>query len=162
MIAWNHRAIETASLFNPAFCSIILRQSFAGYTREKNDGMPYILSFLVLPIVLHRFTREQLPKLITTKMHAWLNTQGEVRVQFPQRVRAMNPYTREGLIYGLQSGLFSMDENGHLLSSYGKVKLPWNIQSESSVCSQKAEFVGRWLAQAGEPNTIYHMWGIQP
>ena len=162
MIAWDRRPVETASLFNPAFCSLLLRQSISGYALERSDGMTYILAFLVLPIVLHRFTREQLPSKISTKMHAWLNSQGEVKVQFPERVRAINPYTREGLTYGLQSNLFSIDENGKLLPISRKIKMPWKLQSESSSCSQKAEFVGRWLAQAGEPGTIYHMWGIRP
>lgn len=162
MIPWEKRSIEIASLFNPAFCSLILRQSIRGYLSEESSGMPFSLSFLMLPIVLHRSTREMLPRSISTKMHAWVNNQSEVKVQFSDRCKRLVQYTREGLIYGMQGNLFSVNDGGRLVSSGKIIKLPWNSDTESYECAQKAEFVGRWFAQAGEVSTIFHMWGVRP
>jgi hypothetical protein len=162
MIPWEKRSIEIASLFNPAFCSLILRQAIKGYLSEQPSGMPFPLSFLVLPIVLHRYTRETLPRNITTKMHVWVNNQGEVRVQFPERCKRLTQFTREGIIYGMQGNLFSVNDLGFLISLDKKIKLPWNTDTESNECARKAEFVGRWFAQAGEVSTIFHMWGVRP
>lgn len=162
MIPWEKRSIEIASLFNPAFCSLILRQSIKGYLSEQSNGMPFSLSFLVLPIVLHRNTRERLPRNISTKMHVWVNNQGEAKVQFPERCKRLVQFTSEGMIYGMRENLFSVNDWGFLVSSDKKIKLPWSPDTESSECARKAEFVGRWFAQAGETSTIFHMWGVCP
>jgi hypothetical protein len=162
MIPWEQRSIEIASLFNPAFCSLILRQSIMGYLSEQSSGMPFPLSFLILPIVLHRNTREMLPGNITIKMHVWVNNRGEVKVQFPERCKRLAQFTREGLIYGMQGNLFSVNEMGFFIPSEMKIKLPWNKATESYKCARKAEFIGRWFAKAGEASTIFHMWGVRP
>jgi hypothetical protein len=162
MAGWEQRPIEVASLFNPAFCSIILRQSILGFQSQQSDGMSYALSFLVLPIILHNSTRNQLPRIITSKMHSWINQHSELRVQFPERARNLRPFVREGLIYGLQAGLFSLSEKGKLIMTQKALKLSWKVASEPNECAKKAEFVGRWFAQAGDPITIFHMWGIRP
>jgi len=57
MIPWEHRPIEVANLFNPAFCGEVIRRCGAGYSAKLQTGMPYALAFLVLPIVLHPATR---------------------------------------------------------------------------------------------------------
>jgi hypothetical protein len=49
-----------------------------------------------------------------------------------------------------------------IISLDKKIKLPWNTDTESNECARKAEFVGRWFAQAGEVSTIFHMWGVRP
>jgi hypothetical protein len=162
MEEWGERPIEIASLFNPAFCSVILRDAVKGFQNEQSIGMNYALIYLILPIVLHKTTRDKLPIAITVKMHSWLTQNREIKIQFPARVRGLLDITKEGMIYGLQAKMFVINENGNLKATSKKVKPEWESSSEPFICSKKAQFVGRWLANAGDIKTIYHMWGVRP
>ncbi len=162
MQEWGKRPIEVASLFNPAFCSVIIRESIKGFQSEQTEGMSYSIVHLILPIVLHKATREQLPISITTKMHSWINQNRELKIQFAERVRNLNSITKEGLIYGLQTELFLIDSQGRFKLTSKKIKPNWKAESEPFICSKKAGFIGRWLAQAGDSKTIFHMWGVKP
>jgi hypothetical protein len=164
--SWKERPVEYANLLNPAFCSILLHNAVKGYQNEKNIGMPYSLLFLVLPIVLHRSTREVLPKKIVTKLHIWMQERPEVRVEFSDRTKNLVPYTKEALTFGMQTKIISIDRQGNLSWVKGQLRnistVSWSKDTETAICYKKAEFVGRWLAQAGEVSTIYTMWGICP
>lgn len=166
MQSWRERPIEYANLLNPAFCAILLHSSIKGYQKEKNSGMPYPLVFLVLPIVLHRSTRDVLPKKIVTKLHSWLQERPEVRVGFGERTKHLVPYTKEALSFGMQTKVINIDSQGNLIWVQRKLKdtstISWSKEAETTRCYKKSEFIGRWLAQAGEVSTIYTMWGICP
>ncbi|BAZ13391.1 hypothetical protein NIES4071_52300 [Calothrix sp. NIES-4071] len=163
---WHERPVEYANLFNPAFCSILLQNAIKGYEKEKKQGMPYPLIFLVLPLVLHSSTREVLPRTTRTKLHIWLQKQPEVRVRFAERASNLVPYTKEALAFGMQNGIINFCEDGKFTWVKGTLKaisaVSWSSDTEPAICCKKAEFVGRWLAQAGEVSTIYIMWGICP
>lgn len=166
MRPWKERPVEYANLLNPAFCSILLHNAVKGYHKEKEQGMPYPLVFLVLPIVLHRPTRKILPKTIVTKLHVWLQERPEVRIGFSDRSRNLVPYTKEAITFGMQTKIINVDRQGNLTKVKGNLKnisaVSWSKNSETAICYKNAEFVGRWLAQAGEVSTIYTMWGICP
>lgn len=166
MQSWEQRPFEYANLLNPAFCSILLRNAIKGYESQKKQGMPYSLLFLVLPIVLHGSTRNTLPETTRTKLHIWLQRQPEARVGFGDRTSNLVPYTKEALIFGMQTGIVNISDDGKFTCVKRKLKpisaVSWSSDTEPAICCKKAEFIGRWLAQAGEVSTIYTMWGIRP
>lgn len=166
MQSWEQRPLEYANLLNPAFCSILLQNAIKGYQNEKKQGMPYPLLFLVLPLVLPSSTRNALPKKIVTKLHIWLQRHPEAHVGFGDRTSNLVPYTKEALAFGIQTGIINVCDDGKFTWVKGKLKsissLSWSIDTEPAICCKKAEFIGRWLAQAGEVSTIYTMWGICP
>ena len=164
MIPWEKRPLEIANLLNPAFCLLIMREAASEYSKEKAEGFPYVLTFLVLPIVLHRSTRETLPKTKSTKMHVWLEDNQNLRIGFAARVSRLVPYTREALVFGLQKGKIRIDENASVYSE-GKLSrfaVPHQRPGDVSTCRDKAKFVGRWFANSGNTSTIFTMWGIKP
>ena len=163
MLEWQQRPIEIANLLNPAFCSIILRESIVGFTKEKQEGMPYSLAFLILPLVLHKSTRIEIPKTSATKLHVWLQEKPQVRIQFAERVSRLVPYTRESLLFGVRNTIIAINEDGNLVGIGKKIgdKL-WPPESEPIMCKTKAMFLGNWLAKSGEASTIFAMWGIKP
>ena len=163
MRAWSERPIEVTNLLNPAFCSLLLRDSIVSFHKEKEQGMPYPLSFLVLPLVLHKPTRDMLPDTIRTRLYVWLGDHPEVYVRFAQRTRQLVPYTKESLTFGVQKGIIDVTEDGNLIPVQGRLKtLSWPTDAEPAICRRKAQFLGRWFAQAGEVATIFAMWGIRP
>lgn len=163
MLPWENRPIEVANLLNPAFCSILLRDSVETFQIENMQGMSYPLSFFILPLVLHKPTREALPRTTRTKLHTWLQEKPEVRIGFVERARQLVPYSKEAIIFGLQTGIIEVNENGNLIPSSKRLKeLSWVDEVEPSICRKKAQFLGRWLARAGNVPTILTMWGIRP
>ncbi len=163
MQPWEHRPTELAHLFNPAFCSIILQGTIKGFEAEQEQGMPYALLFLVLPLVLHKSTRSVLPKKKTTKLHVWLQEQPQVSIGFAERTRSLVPYTKEALAFGIHTSIIMLNSSGNLTWVRRKLRAaPWASETEPAECYKKAQLTGRWLAQSGDAATIYTMWGIRP
>jgi hypothetical protein len=160
---WSQRNREVANLRNPAFCSLLLRESIVAFQKEKKHGLPYPLSFLILPIVLHKSTRELLPNTTRTKLHVWLEKHPEVHIRFAQHVRRLTPHTRESLTFGLRENIIAFNEDGELILGNRRPKKPaWSKDTEPAICHSKARFLGRWFAQAGDTANIFTMWGIRP
>ncbi len=58
MKRWDQRPFEIRNLFNPAFCGLVLFRALHGYEEIDARGMPFSLSLLVLPMCLHKESRE--------------------------------------------------------------------------------------------------------
>jgi hypothetical protein len=58
MKRWDQRPFEVKNLFNPAFCGLVLFRALQGYEEENQDGMPFSLALLVLPLCLQKHSRE--------------------------------------------------------------------------------------------------------
>lgn len=165
MKSWAERPTELAYLFNPAYCGWVLREAVEGYSSVKPPGMPLPLAFLILPVVLHRPTRELVPRAVTTTLHVWLQDRPEVRIDFAERARGLSPFAREALLYLGASGHLLIADDGNISAGkkLGRGKGPLLEQSaEMGECLSKAKFVGRWFASAGEPATVFQMWGVSP
>lgn len=165
MTPWRARSIEERNLLNPAFCSVLLWHSALGYTVESKAAIAVELSFLVLPFVLHRETRESLPRLITTSLPTWLAEHPIVLTRLAERASALRPFTREALVFGGLHRLLSFSAEG-VQANYAMKKLiaaglkP--TSDEVRACAKRAEFVGRWLAKAGDTETVMALLGISP
>jgi hypothetical protein len=161
---WDQRPPEIAYLLNPAFCVLLLNESVCDYQKIKssNVGMPYPLIFLVLPIVLHKKTREALPHKLSVDLHDWLQENPIVYSGYSDRVKRMVPLTKEAIIFGMQRKVLSFSSSGCLAS---KLSLPSTANdSNSSLVLHLviARLVGRWFAKTGSVETIYRMWRIRP
>jgi hypothetical protein len=98
-VPWEQRPFEVANLFNPAFCALVLRQTVQAYQKATHQGMDYSMLFLILPIVLHKATRELLPSGVVSKFHVWIQRHHHLRVGFADRMQNMVPITREALLH---------------------------------------------------------------
>jgi hypothetical protein len=164
MMPWNERPPEIANLFNPAFCGILLARAVRGFISEAAEGMPFALAFLTLPIVLHEQTRNLLPKTKSTWMIQWLQRNPEVRVGFAARTRSLVPCTRESLMFMSAQGHIVMEETGRLVEGtpIGRIGKLERESDEFKKCVSKAELIGKMLAKAGKPGTIFALWGVRP
>lgn len=70
MNRWSQRPPEEQRLLNPSFCALILWHSAKahGEATKAKTGIAFEECFLVLPMVLHRETRESLPTKTTTSL----------------------------------------------------------------------------------------------
>ena len=163
--AWSERPHEEAHLLNPAFVGMLLCRMVTDYSRKTGRPMPIALAFLLAPIVLHRRTREALPKSTVTGVLPWLQEHKEVHVTFASRMRVTRPVTQEALMFAMAHSYLAVD--GSALA-VGRRRIPASYTKdadhtdETRECVDRAAFVGRWLAGAGTDNTIFAAWGVAP
>ena len=161
---WENRPVEVANLLNPAFCAVVIFEAARSYQKELESSLPYSLSYLVLPLVLHENTRSRLPSTTRTKMHSWIRDNADLRIGFAERTRQMQPYTKDSLLFGMTMGIFGVDEQIGTINIYqNRLKRPkWKSGTETDACVKKSALLGKWFALTGEPTTIFAMWGIRP
>ena len=164
---WVDRTREVRNLINPAFCSVILRQSVEGYSSVASGGaLPLTLSFLVLPLVLHKRTRNHLPTSVATSLHAWLERVPQAKVGFPERAQSTVRYTREAMVFGTSCKLLTLTDSGIGLVAGSKgvrgLSAYKTTSSEVKNCIEKAALVGKLFGRAGSPASIYAVLGVKP
>jgi hypothetical protein len=165
MSQWESRPQEEANLLNPAFCALIIALAVEDYVKDSPDGMPFSLAFLILPIVLHKPTRDALPQRTTRALSSWLDEHEEHRATFAERARALSPHVREALLYDLVHERLKLNDPGLLLvgkKTRGFAGYLATATEEVKDCLSKAQFVGRWMSSAGTVPTIFALWGVRP
>lgn len=165
MTPWRDRSIEERNLLNPGFCATLLWHAAQGYASERNTPMAIELSFLVLPFVLHRETREGLPRNITTSLPTWLAEHPIVRTRLGERAATLRSFTREALVFGGSHGLLSLAYDGVRANAAMKRRVTAGLKPTSDEvreCAKRAEFLGRWLEKAGGTETVMALLGVRP
>jgi hypothetical protein len=165
MTKWINRSHEEATLLNPAFCALILTLAVSDHEKESNCGMPFVFPFMLLPIILHKPTRDALPKSTQKVFSTWLEEHEDIRATFPERVQSLRDFVREALLFAMTHNCLTIADDGTLkigkkprgISPYTK-----SATDEVRDCLHKAHFVGRWLSTAGPASTIMALWGIRP
>jgi ABC-three component (ABC-3C) system Middle Component 3 len=165
MKTWLARPKEEAYLFNPAFCCTTLSVAMQSYASVKDEGVPFPLAFMFLPIVLHKPTRESLPANIRTSMAAWIQENSEARVLFYERLVSLKPHTREAIQFGMLLD-WILPRNGGLLettlTNADVERTTRMLSNEARECVMRAKFVGKWFAKAGATHTSMAFWGVRP
>lgn len=163
MLPWSERPTEVAHLLNPAFLAVLIRDAVKDYQRIGGAAMSYSLPFVVLPVVLHRPTRERLPSTTAAVLHVWLEENAEVRIGFAQRAKRLSSFVQEAILFGLQREVFQIDDAGDLADTKKQLRtFRGPEEADHRQCRKQAKFVGRWFAKLGDPETIYTMWGVRP
>ena len=163
--AWDERPQDVSNLLNPSFLGLLLYRAVHGFKKESAAGMPFELIVLVLSFVLHGATRNRLPATITTRLPTWIQLNRDALLEFAKRTHSLLPYTKEALSFLAERGVLVFDENGRIDIGASKLTAVTQYQQstdEIAACYKRAEFVGRWLALAGSPTTVFMLLGIRP
>ena len=161
---WSDRPVEEAALFNPAFGCLLVAKAVGDYQKVSGQGLPFPLSFLVLPAVLHGDTRRAFPRSTRAVMQNWLTENNALLSGFPGRVRHVAHLSKEAILFGLQHGKLGLSD-ARLSPGphpYGPKAVLAKSTSETDECLSTSAFFGRWLAAAGTPATILSSWEIRP
>ena len=136
------------------------------FIKKVDKAFPFPLSFLVLPVVLHKDTRTALPHSTVTSLLSWVQDHRAQLVDFAVRVQRLQAITEEAIIFGAAHQVFAFDDIGNLL--IGEKRLAPTerrtelFTAEARECINRAGFIGRWFAAGGTTATIYSAWGIAP
>lgn len=166
MQPWPSRVVEEANLFNPAFCATLLAKAADEFNKKAARPLPFALTFLIMPIVLHHGTRSALPGSTVTSLLPWIQNNREQLVDFAQRVQRLRPITREALLFGVQHQTLALAASGDVAvgprHQSATEKRTGLFTDEARECVDRAGFLGRWLSAAGTTPTIYAAWGVAP
>jgi hypothetical protein len=164
--AWSERSVEDQSLFNPAFCAILLRTACPGYQEKgvEERALPLTHCFLVLPIVLNGEMRRALPTL-RTRMTTWVTSHPEHIGDFADRARELVDTTREAIQLGCAQDWLFIGGEGLKPGSHRFRPDPPRLATDTDDvrdCYDAARFVGRWLPKNDRLSTILSMLGVTP
>jgi hypothetical protein len=156
--------VITANLLNPAFCGEVLRRTISSYNdNEDNELFPFSLVFLILPIVLHKKTRENMPMRSSTYFHSWVEEHEFLFIDFAERVNQLNPFSKESLLFLLQHEAASITNDGKINIGLYRKKTPKGENPDEILdIYRKAELLGKWLRLTGNEQTIYMFLKIRP
>lgn len=162
MKRWDQRPFEIRNLFNPAFCGLVLFRAMQGYEEEDPRGIPFSLSLLVLPLCLHKETREVIAARSRSYILKIMEENPQVHVGFAGRTSTMLPYAFEGFGLLMERGCISVADDGRLQTIPGKVRKTVKGTDETKSCQRVARFVGKEFARIADRVTIYTTFGIRP
>ena len=112
MPEWSTRSRVPAALLNPALLAAVLAAGAAGYAREAEAPLPWPLSFVLPPLVLHQATREALPSTLASHLGVWVGRQPQIRAGFPLRALSLVEPVRDGVRFGLRHNMLELDGDG--------------------------------------------------
>ena len=167
MSIWSERPPEEQRLLNPSFCCLLLWHSARGHAAAAGGqgGIAFEECFLVLPMVLHRETRESLPTLGTTSLPVWVGRNPLAPSTISNRARSLVPFTKEALRFGGAYGALQFNQTSVVANSDWQTKMASALQDSSDevrICAKRAEFVGKWFSRTGNAETVLSFLGLQP
>ena len=146
-------------MLNPALMAAITAAAAVEYERTGGDPMPWPLAFLVAPLVLHRGTREALPRTTRTHWASWVSEHPVEHAGFPARAQALTSLVREGVRFGLAHEALVVDDQGRLAGRLGPAP---RKGTELADIVAKAGLVGKWLTKLDQPATAFALLGVKP
>jgi hypothetical protein len=159
---WDQRPFEVRNLFNPAFCGVTLFRSLQAFEEENSEGMPFSLSMLILPLCLHKSTREVIAQSSRRRLLRTIEENPQILVGFANRTRTLIPFMFEALGLLMERDCFTVSDKGHLHTLEKRVRKSVTGTEESIACQKVAKIIGREFALVADRVTIYTSFGIRP
>jgi hypothetical protein len=161
---WNVRPREEAANLNPAFCGELLFRSVSEYYRVRELPFAFGLAFVILPIVLHKHTRDQLPGNSSAAFVGWLAQHSSSLAELPDKVVRLMPITREALLFSTQHQLLQFEQGGLTPGAkpIRRSSRPERSTDDADEARGAASLLGRWFAHQGLASSIMHGFGVTP
>lgn len=155
---------ETLRLLNPAFLATLIGHAATGYSEHRDQGLPFALSFIVPPLVLHKDTRVVLPKMITSKLPDWAHKNSAELAFLPEHARELQPVVRSAILIGVHFDIIQFDDDARVRASsrFNPKGTQKELKKSEDVgeIMKKSHFMGRWLSVSGNQPTVLSILGI--
>jgi len=163
-LTWTERPAEEARLFNPAFCGELIGRTVGEYHHTRQAALSMATAFLILPLTLHKPTRDALPGRANTAFAGWIADNAALLAELPERARRLRPVSREALIFAVRHQLLAFEGSG--LAPGGRpVRLharPAVTTDEVNAARSAAGLLGRWFGAQSTPTSILQGMGVAP
>lgn len=163
-LAWADRPPEEARNLNPAFCGELVSRTVCEFQKARQRPLSIAVAFLVLPLTLHKPTRDALPGRANAAFATWIAENGPLVAEAAGRVNRLRPVSREALIFAIRHHLLAIREGG-LLPGSKPIKLtskPSPSTDDVNEARAAAGLVGRWFANQVSESSIMQGLGVAP
>lgn len=161
MTASSSRPSVVSTMLNPALLAAVIATSAEGHQKESGDGVPWILSFVVAPMVLHRGTRAALPATTRTHLATWVSRNPVLRANLPQRALGLVEPVRVGMRFGITHGILRV-HGDRVVAIPRRRPRGFQTPTELDEILRKANLMGRWLSKTNSPATVLAVLGMAP
>jgi hypothetical protein len=159
---FKERPPEITINLNPYLGSLILWEFVCGYETNSKSGVPYLLIFFPMSLVLHKETRLIMPHNQTTRLRMWINNEPQVKFGLAERISQLSPFAKEALLMAVSNGLLEIDENGIIKSRrLIKSNMRRNCSLEVKDILEKSSLCGKLFGQVGDITTIFLIFGVK-
>ena len=155
---WEERPVLSAAMLNPALIAAAICWAAKRYEAKSRQPMPLEYAFLVVPICFHALTRNALPSTTATHMPRWVNENQESVFGLAERASKFAPHVREGLRFGLRSGMLTLRDGGFV----AKISHSARPVGEVRDILASAAMFGSWAAKTGSPASVFTLFGVMP
>lgn len=162
MRVWDQRPIEIRNLFNPAFCGLVLFRAMVAYEEEDDRGIPFSLVPLILPICLHKQSREIIAPSTRSYFLKLVANHPQLLVGFSVRAQDMLAFTFEALGLLHQLGTIQVRSDGRLKANPQGVRKSITGSDETQAIQKVAKYLGKEFSRIGDRVTIYATMGVRP
>jgi len=155
--------LEELALFNPAFLALLVYHAARDYgAATSGRSLPLPFAYVLVPVVLHRGTRELLPRIVTSQMAEWTQAHPELLAEFPDRVRWLVPLVGEACCFAIRYGVLIGEVEGLRAGELTRRSTRGLFTTEVEACIERARFCGRWFARQPDTISALAMWGLRP
>ncbi|MBA8992047.1 hypothetical protein FHW23_003334 [Curtobacterium pusillum] len=158
---WEQRHPSIAAMLNPALVTAVVTAAADQFASVAAADMPWELSFLIVPMALHQDTRAAIPSRLDSHLPRWVERHPVIHAGLGPRARAMAPFVREGLRYGLRTERLTLHPSGLIHGeTYGRMPRKYGADVPQIIAA--AAFLGRWFATIDDPPTVFAVLGVTP
>jgi hypothetical protein len=123
--------------------------------------LPFVLAATILPITLHKPTRDLLPSRITASFSNWAQSNAQIRIGLGERLNDLLNFTCEGMFFAATNGAIELLPDGSSNFKGPDIKRK-DFGGDVPEIVKAAYFWGRWMAIAGSVRTVFYQLGLQP
>lgn len=153
---------EVGNLLNPAFCSLIYASIVDGYNSKNKKSIPIYMPYILLPIVLHRESREKIPNTSITKFHLWIQSEGQIVMGLDERIKRLKPFVSNSSMFLFGQGLLCLDDDYRLsIKNQKKTKQIINKAEYVAEYTRSAKVLGAICGKFDSDSTILALLGVK-
>ena len=157
---WQERPRSAAAMFNPGLTAATVAATANQFEETSGMPLPWSLAFLSVPLVLHKPTRDALPRNSRTALAKWVEDQPVLTASFPARAKHLSPFVREGVRFGLQEDILEL-VGGDRLRAHLPRRKPEQFGDIAAII-RASGMVGRVFGKVGSTFTVYATLRVQP
>jgi hypothetical protein len=153
-------SIDVFSETNPAFCSIIIFNFLKGYCDEVEEGVPFPIAVLPLPIILSNDLSKTFDGTnAKTGFFRWIENNPMILLGLSERIIESAEFLKPAIEYGLYKKIYQINELGNLIAIENSIKASKNF--EFDYLFKYAGRLGTWIGQVNSTKTIYNHLGLK-
>lgn len=163
-LAWTDRPPEEARIFNPAFCGELIGRTVGEFYKSRQTSLNIAIAFLVLPLTLHKPTRDALPGRANAAFATWIAENNPLLADLPGRANRLRPVTREALLFAIRHRLLAVLDGG-LIPGENPIRLTSRQRLTTDDVTEaraSAGLIGRWFANQATQTSILQGMGVAP